>query len=151
MFTLNWQSILTKRVQSTGNLLLKYFGIFTFIRHTLNKKNARRLNFAILISRIKYGIGLHGNCLGRNMNKTQSLQNNSLQSFLQVTRLTPTNTLYKNLSILKINHLYKHCILSFVSDTQIGKYPKMVINIFRKKRNNYDLYHWRQLNVPLSD
>ena len=109
------------------------------MKHKVNKKTARQLNFAFVFSRIKYGIEIYGNCSENNVNKIQTIQYKLLKLFLQLDRLTPTSVLHKNLNILKINDLYKCSVLSFVNDRQTGKYPKICKDYFQKKRNDYDL------------
>ena len=136
-----------EHVQSICNPLLKYFGIFNHIKHKVNKKTARQLYNAFVFSRIKYGIETYGNCSERNVSKIQTMQNKLLKLLLQLDRLTPTSILHKNLTILKINDVYKCSVLSFVNDTQIGKCPKIFEKYFQKKLNNYDLRQ-KELDIP---
>ena len=119
-----------EHIQSICNSLLKYFGIFNHIKHKVNKTTARQLYFAFVFSRIKYDIEIYGNCSERNVNKIQTMQNKLLKLLLQLDILTATNILHKNLNILKINDLYKCSIMSFVNDTQVGKYPKIFEKYF---------------------
>ena len=118
-----------EHVQLICNSLLKYFGIFNHIKHKVNRKTARQLYFAFVFSRIKYGVEIYGNCSERNVNEKQTMQNKLFKLLLQLDRLTPTYTLHKNLSILKINDWYTYSRLSFVNDTQIGKCSKCLRNI----------------------
>ena len=119
--------------------MLKYFGIFNYIKHKVNKKTARQLYFAFVFSRIKYGIEIYGNCSERNVNKIQK-NAKQLKLLLQLDSLKPTNILHKNLNILKI--------ISFVNDTQIGKCPRIFEKYFHKKHSPYDLRQEGKLDIP---
>ena len=47
-------------VEHVYNYLVKYFGIFNYVKTMISKKIARQLYFAFIHSRIRYGIEVFG-------------------------------------------------------------------------------------------
>ena len=77
--TLNWNEHVDKLCKS----LLKYFGIFNQIKHKVTTKIARKIYYAFIYSRIKFGIEVYGNCSETKINKIQTIQNQLLKLILK--------------------------------------------------------------------
>ena len=96
--------------------LQPFFGIFYNIRNYINKPIARSLYFATIYLRIKYGIEVFGCASLKSLNKLQVMQNKLMKILLRKEKTTSTNELHRDLSILKVEDIYKISILSFVHD-----------------------------------
>ena len=142
--TLNWNEHVDKLCKS----LLKYFGIFNQIKHKVTTKIARQIYHAFIYSRIKFGIEVYGNCSETNLNRIQTIQNQLLKLILKLDRRTPTNTLHKNMRIVKVSHIAHSSVLGFVNDVRIGRCPEIFLDYYTLKRNAYDLRTKGQLKVP---
>ena len=142
--TLNWD----EHVDILRKSLLKYFGIFNQIKHKVTTKIARQIYYAFIYSRIKFGIEVYGNCSETNINRIQTIQNQLLKLILKLNRRTPTNTLHRNMRIVKVSHIADSCVLGFVNDVRIGRCPEIFLDYYTLKRYSYDLRTKGQLKVP---
>ena len=73
----------------------------------MNKNTARNIYFALIYSRINYGIEVYGKCAASYMSKIQTLQNKLMKMLLQLHYRTPTDDLHAMLNILKVNDMFK--------------------------------------------
>ena len=71
--------------------LVKYYGIFNHIKHFVNRKIIRQLYFALVHSKIKYGIEDYGSCSKVLLDRIQTLQNGLVKILLNLNRKTGTN------------------------------------------------------------
>ena len=140
---LNWQ----EHVKSVCKSLLKYFGIFSHIKSIASRAVARQLYFSFVYSRISYGIEVYGNCAVNHLSKLQTIQNKLLKLMLKMDFRTPTDTLHKNLHILKVADIQKMKILCFVNDCLTGDCPPYFTNYFTKRHSVYPL-RTSGLSVP---
>ena len=75
--------------------LIKYFGIFSNIKHHVIEKNtARTVYFYLINSKKNYGIGVYGKCATPFMLKIQTLQDKLMKMLLQWHYMTPTDDLH---------------------------------------------------------
>ena len=77
--------------------LLKYYGIFNHIKHFINRNVIRQIYFALVYSKIKYGIEVYGSCSKEQLHRFQVIQSGLLKILLSVNRRTDTNQLHSNL------------------------------------------------------
>ena len=140
---LNWH----EHVQSVCKSLLKYFGIFSHIKSIASRAIARQLYFSFIYSRISYGIEVYGNCSFNHLSKLQIIQNKLLKLVLRMDFRTPTNTLHKNLHILKVNDIQKMKILCFVNNCLNENCPTYFTNYFSVRHTVYPL-RMESLTVP---
>ena len=69
---LNWH----EHVNYVCSSLIKFFGIFSKIKHFMNKNTARNIYFALIYSRINYGIEVYGKCAASYMSKFKPCKTN---------------------------------------------------------------------------
>ena len=101
--------------------LVKYYGIINHIKHFVNRKIIRQLYFALVHSKIKYGIEVYGSCSKVLLDRIQTLQNGLVKILLNLNRRTGTNQIHSCLRILKVEDIYKLHILLFINNCLQGK------------------------------
>ena len=141
---LNWNDYVDYVCKS----LVKYFGIFNQIKHTVTKRLSRQIYFAFIYSKIQYGIELYGSSSQSNMSKLQILQNKLLKLLLKMDRDTPTYVLHAQMKILKVTDVATCKVLTFVNDILCGNCPKSFENYFQIKVTRYSTRQTAQLQVP---
>ena len=117
-------------VDTIINNVVKYFGIFNNIKQYISQKLARQLYFAFVSSRIRYGIESYGSCSQTNIAKLQTIQNKLLKLLLKLPFRHSTNDLHQKLKILKVNDLYKVCLLNFVHQRNTDNLPAPLSKYF---------------------
>ena len=127
--------------------LIKFFGIFGKIKHFMNKNTDRNIYFALIYSRINYGIEVYGKCAASYMSKIQTLQNKLMKMSLQLHYRTPTDDLHAMFHILKVNDMFKTNIFSFVNRCLLFDVLPVFYDYFRYQEVNYDL-RLKRLEVP---
>ena len=127
--------------------LIKFFGIFSKIKHFMNKNTARNIYFALIHSRINYGIVVYGKCAASYMSKIQTLQNKLMKMLLHLHYRTPTDDLHAMPNMLKVNDMFKTNILSFVKRCLLFDVPPVFYDYFKYQEVNYDL-RFKRLEVP---
>ena len=140
---LNWH----EHVNYVCSSLIKFFGIFSKIKHFMNKNTARNINFALIYSRMNYGIEVYGKWAASYMSKIQTLQNKLMKMLLQLHYRTPTDDLHAMLNILKVNDMFKTNILSFFNRCLLFDVPPVFYDYFKYQEVNYDL-RLKRLEVP---
>lgn len=86
------------------------------MKHYVSSKLARQLYFAFIYPQIRYGIESFGSCSNKLMAKLQTIQNKLLKLLLRLPFRTRTNTLHKDLKILKVKDIYNCSLNLFVHD-----------------------------------
>ena len=77
--------------------LVKNFGIFNHIKNFVSKRIARQLYFALIYSRIQYGIETFVTFAKETLAKVQIMQNKLLKLLLKWDRRTPTDLVHYHL------------------------------------------------------
>ena len=125
--SLNWH----EHVSYVCSFLIKFFGIFSKIKHFMNKNTARNIYFALIYARINYGIEVYGKCAASYMSKIQTLQNKLMKMLPQLHYRTPTDNLHAMLNILKVNYMFKTNILSLVYRCLLLDVPPVFFWLFQ--------------------
>ena len=107
---LSWKRHVDKIISS----LIKYFNIFYQLRNAVPSKMKLQLFHAYIYSRVCYGLHCYGFMHKSNMKKLQIICNKLLKILLKKDRLYPTNMLYKECKLLKVEDMHKFLILQFV-------------------------------------
>ena len=126
--------------------LVKYFGIFNHVKTIISKKIARKLYFAFIHSRIKYGIEVLGDCANKYLQKLQVIQNKLLKLFVNFDRWMSTNELHQQLSLLKVVDIHTVNVLSFVNEYRSGRCLTLFSSYYHAREAGCEL---RQ-NVPMA-
>ena len=104
----------------------------------MTTRTARQLYFAFVFSRISYGIEVYGNCANRILSKLQIIQNKLLKLILQRNIRTPTNTLHRNLHLLKVKDIQNVRILLFVNKCLLKTCPIIFQDYYHERVLQYD-------------
>ena len=137
-------------VEHVYNYLVKYFGIFNYVKTIISKKIARQLYFAFIHSRIKYGIEVFGDCANEYLQKLRIIQNKLLKLLLNFDRRISTNELHQQLSLLKVVDIHNVNLLSFVNECRSGRCPTLFSNYYHVREAGYDLRQKDRLHVLMA-
>ena len=124
---LTWNDHITHICKS----LRKLFPIFYHLRNYLSIDNIKCIYYAMVYSRIKYGIEVWGMTSGTNMGQVQILQNRLLKVLLRKPYRYSTDKLHYELNILKVHDIFKQEIASFMHLFRKGKLPEVFMQYFR--------------------
>ena len=97
------------RVDYVCTSFVKYFGMFNHsisCKSCITSRIARQLYFTFINSHINYGIEVYGHCANEYLSKLQLLHINILKLILKLDRLTSTNALHRDLSLLKVSTMW---------------------------------------------
>ena len=97
-----------------SNKLKRLFHIFYNIRDYLSKENIKTIYYALVYSRIKYGISVYGQACANKMKIIQTLQNQLLKVLSGKTYRFSTDKLHDEFELLKVKDITKQEIASFV-------------------------------------
>ena len=112
------------------NKIKRLFKAFYCLRRFIDKEQVKTIYYALIYSRIKYGITVYGSANKNKLSKIQTLQNKLLK-VLQAKRYRySTNALHNKLNILKISDIAKIDSLIFVHNYFHGKLTKIFNNYF---------------------
>ena len=116
---LSWKD----HVQELCNGLKGMFSVFYNIRAYLTIDHVKTIYYALIYSRVKYGLSVYGTANRGLIDKIQVLQNQLLKVLTGKPYRYCTNKLHNELKLLKIEDLYKQTILTFVHKFQNNKLP----------------------------
>ena len=94
--------------------LKRLFHIFYNIRNYLSKDNIKTIYYALVYSRIKYGITVYGQACKTKMQRIQTLQNKLLKVISGKDYRFPTNELHDEFDFLLIKDIANQEIVAFV-------------------------------------
>ena len=110
--------------------LKSLFHIFYNIREYLSKKEIQAIYYALVYSRIKYGINIYGQAGITKIKKIQTLQNQLLKVLSEKKYRYPTLKLHKELDLLVFEDLAKQELLTFVHNYFSNCLPPVFDNYF---------------------
>ncbi len=145
---LTWNSHINYLVRQ----LVKYIVIFKLISKLIPHSCKRQLYFANIYSRVQYGIDVYGQaCIGQ-LKKVQVMQNRTIKVLYNLDRLTPTNNLHMDLSILIVKDIFKLQVTKFVYKQTGNCLPSIFIKYLT---TNAQVHRCRtrqvdRLHVPIS-
>ena len=90
-----------------SNKLKRLFHIFYNIRDYLSKENIKTIYYALVYSRIKYGISVYGQACANKMKRIQTLQNQLLKVLSGKTYRFSTDKLHDEFELLKVKEITK--------------------------------------------
>ena len=112
------------------NKLKRYFHIFYNIRHLLSKDNIKTIYYALIYSRIKYGISVYGQASNTKLNKVQKLQNQLLKVLSGKKFRFPTDELHDEFELLTVKDISEQEILTFVHNFFSNNLPPVFDGYF---------------------
>jgi hypothetical protein len=126
--TLTWNEHINEIIKK----VVKFFGIFNKLKHSISIKLARQLYFAFIYPHIKYGIEVYGNCTMKSIDKLQIIQNKLMKVLLNIPYRYSTNLLHKKLNILKVKDIYTSSLDMLVYDCLHCRCPPLLNNLFSR-------------------
>ena len=106
---LKWNSHINYVTQKINQCIPTFFGL----RHLLNLSQLRTIYYALIYSRINYGIEIYGKTSKKLISTLQSSQNKIIKIILKIPITTPTTQIHKSFNTLTITdniHL-RHILL----------------------------------------
>ena len=123
---LTWNQHITE----VCNKLKTYFKLFYCIRNLINTDQVKIIYYALIYSRIKYGISIFGFTSNERLKRIQVLQNKLLKVLLAKSYRYSTNLLHNELKILKVKDIAKLDALTFIHNYFNNKLPSIFDNYF---------------------
>ena len=123
---LSWSNHITE----LSNKLKRLFHIFYNIRDFLSKENIKTIYYALVYSRIKYGLCVYGQACENKMKRIQTLQNQLLKVLSHRNYLFSTDKLHDEFELLKIKDLTKQEIATFVHNYFSNSLPPVFDGYF---------------------
>ena len=115
------------------------FSVFYNIRSYLTIDHIKTIYYALIYSRIKYGLAVYGTANVGIIDKVQVLQNQLLKVLTEKPYRYSTNKLHNELKLLKVEDLYKQEILTFVHNFQNNKLPSVFDSYFTSFSNIHNI------------
>ena len=123
---LNWKN----QVEQVCNSIKCLFPTFYNIRQYLSIEQVKIIYYALVYSRIKYGLVVYGSALQNVISPIQTLQNQLLKVLTNKPYRFPTNQLHNELDILKVEDIFKQDLLTFIFNHHTGNLPMIFKNYF---------------------
>lgn len=123
----NWKSQI-RRLKGKINNLLRYF---YFLRNMADQQIMRTLYFALVQSRIEYGIVIWGNAYNTHIKPIHTLQKHFIRLISHKTKSDHSRPIFNQLKILPIKHLYVFKVLKQFFERS-GNIPQND-NVYRKR------------------
>ena len=118
--------------------LKSFFHIFYNIREYLSKKEIQSIYYALVYSRIKYGINVYGQAGSTKIDKIQTLQNQLLKVLSEKNYRHPTEKLHKEFELLLVEDLAKQELLTFVHNYFSNSLPPVFDDYFDSFDHRYE-------------
>ena len=131
---LTWNS----HINDLCSKLKRLFHIFYNIRNFLNKDNIKTLYYALVYSRIKYGISVYGQACDSKLKRIQTLQNRLLKVLSGKNYRFSTDMLHTEFEILKIKDIVKQEVITFVHNYFSNSLPPVFDAYFETLASNHN-------------
>ena len=131
---LTWNS----HINELCSKLKRLFHIFYNIRNFLNKDNIKTLYYALVYSRIKYGISVYGQACDSKLKRIQTLQNRLLKVLSGKNYRFSTDMLHTEFEILKIKDIVKQEVITFVHNYFSNSLPPVFDGYFETLASNHN-------------
>ena len=119
-----------EHVNDICNKLKRLFHIFYNIRDYLSKENIKTIYYALIYSRIKYGLSVYGQASNTKMKRIQTLQNQLLKVLAGKEYRFSTDKLHVEFELLKVKDIKEQEILTFVHNFFSNSLPPVFDNCF---------------------
>ena len=131
---LNWNH----HINELCNKLKRLFHIFYNIRHLLCKENIKTIYYALIYSRIKYGISVYGQACNAKLKRVQKLQNQLLKVLSGKKFRFPTDELHDEFELLTVKDITEQEILTFVHNFFSNNLPSVFNGYFETLADNHN-------------
>ena len=135
-------------INEVCNKLKNLFHVFYSIRGFLSKENIRTLYYALIYSRIKYGIAVYGQANASNIKIIQTLQNKLLKVLAGKKYRYPTDKLHNEFDLLKVSDITNQEVLTFVYNFFSNGLPGIFNNYYQTFSENHS-YNTRNAGLSI--
>ena len=125
-------------INELSSKLKRLFHIFYNIRNYLRKDNITTIYYALIYSRIKYGISVYGQACDSKFKKIQTLQNKLLKVLSSKNYQFSTDMLHNEFDILKIKDIIKQETITFVHKFSSNSLPPVFDDYFETLASNHN-------------
>ena len=125
-------------INELSNKLKRLFHIFYNIRNYLSKENIKTIYYALVYSRIKYGISVYGQACATKMKRIQTLQNQLLKVLSSKNYRFPTDELHDEFDLLNVKDITKQEIAAFVHNFFSDSLPPVFSGYFETLASNHN-------------
>ena len=127
-----------QHINEICNKLKRLFHIFYNIRDFLNNNNIKAIYYALVYSRIKYGISVYGQACKTKIKRIQTLQNQLLKVLAGKEYRFSTDRLHSELELLKVTDIKEQEILAFVHNFFSNRLPPVFNGYFETLISNHN-------------
>ena len=146
--TLDEDLSFNQHINEVCNKLKNLFHVFYSIRGFLSKENIRTLYYALIYSRIKYGIAVYGQAKASKMKRIQILQNKLLKVLAGKKYRYSTDKLHDEFNLLKVSDITNQEVLTFVYNFFSNRLPSIFKNYYQTFSENHS-YNTRFANLSI--
>ena len=126
-----------EHVNDICNKLKRLFHIFYNIRDYLSKENIKTIYYALIYSRIKYGLSVYGQASNTKMKRIQTLQNQLLKVLAGKEYRFSTDKLHVEFELLKVKDIKEQEILTFVHNFFSNSLPPVFKDYYETLASNH--------------
>ena len=127
-----------QHIKEICNKLKRLFHIFYNIRDYLSNENIKTIYYALVYSRIKYGISVYGQACNTKIKRIQRLQNQLIKVLAGKEYRFSTDKLHSELELLKIIDIKEQEILAFVHNFFSNRLPPVFNGYFETLVSNHN-------------
>ena len=118
--------------------LKRLFHIFYNIRNYLNEENIKTIYYALVYSRIKYGITVYGQACKNKLKIIQTIQNQLLKVLSGKNYRFSTNELHDEFDLLLVKDIANQEVVSFVHNFFSNNLPPVFSGYFETLTSNHN-------------
>ena len=131
---LNWNL----HINEVCSKLKRLFHVFYNIRDLLSKDNIKTIYYALIYSRIKYGISVYGQACNTKLKRIQKIQNQLLKVLSGKKFRFPTDKLHDEFELLTVKDISEQEILTFVHNFFSNNLPPVFNGYFETLASNHN-------------
>ena len=120
------------------NKIKRLFHILNNIRNLLSKDNIKTIYYALIYSRIKYGISVYGQACDTKLKRIQKIQNQLLKVLSGKKFRFPTDELHDEFELLMVKDISEQEVLTFVHNFFSDNLPPVFNGYYETLASNHN-------------
>ena len=144
--TLSWKT----HINNLSNKLARANGIISKLRHYVSFQSIKSVYYAIFYSHVIYGALVWQFTSAEYISKISNIQKKSVRLMSFSDFRAPTNDLFHNLKILKLNDIFQSLIIKLIFQYHKNDLPNVITSLFIKRQlcHNYETRNINLLDFP---
>ena len=144
--TLSWKT----HINNLSNKLARANGIISISRHYVSFQSIKSVYYAIFYSHVIYGALVWQFTSAGYISKISNIQKKSVRLMSFSDFRAPTNDLFHNLKILKLNDIFQSLIIKLIFQYHKNDLPNVITSLFiiRQLCHNYETRNINLLDFP---